>query len=101
MNELKAEFSNIHWPALHFYAGITKVVGTPLESMCRGTDVCANSITGNVAPDLLYLLFESQNPEYISTALKGKQYQVDITSMYQLHHWILYISLFLPSEVED
>ena len=82
LNELIGDSSNIHWPALHFYAGITKVVGTPLESICRKTDVYAASITGNLETDLLYLLFESQNPEYISTALKYEQYQVDITSRY-------------------
>ena len=82
LKELRAGGSNIHWPALHFYAGITKVVGTPLESICRGTDAYDNIISVNVAPDLLYLLFESQNPEYISTALKGKQYEINIKSRY-------------------
>ena len=70
--------SDIHWPALHFYAGITRVMGTPLENICRG--ITAYFISGNVAPDLLYLLFESQNPEYISTVLKDEQYEINIKS---------------------
>ena len=80
LNELIAGSSNIHRPALYFYAGITKVVGTPLESMCRGTNPYGMSV--NVAPELLYLLFESQNPEYVSTILKESQYEVYIKSRY-------------------
>ena len=70
--------SNIHWPALYFYAGITRVMGTPLESICHRTKGYTFSV--NVVPDLLYLLFESQNPEYISTVLNDKQYKITIES---------------------
>ena len=68
--------SNIHWPVLHFYGGLTGVVGTPLENIFVG-------MKSSVNHNILYLLFESQNPEYISTALKENQYQIDINSKLQ------------------
>ena len=71
------EDSNIHWPVLHFYAGLTGVVGTPLDSAL--VDKKSISVNHNV----LYLLFESQNPEYISTVLKENQYKIRIFSKLQ------------------
>ena len=61
-------YSNIHWPVLHFYGGLTGVVGTPLENIFVGTESFVNH-------NILYLLFESQNPEYISTVLKENKYE--------------------------
>ena len=76
-DKYRQEYSNIHWPVLHFYGGLTGVVGTPLENIFVGMKL--SSVNHNV----LYLLFESQNPEYISTVLKEDQYQVDIESKLQ------------------
>ena len=76
-DKYRQEYSNIHWPVLHFYGGLTGVVGTPLENIFVGMKL--SSVNHNV----LYLLFESQNPEYISTVLKEDQYQVDIKSKLQ------------------
>ena len=75
--EYEQEYSNIHWPVLHFYGGLTGIVGTPLENIFVGMK--SSSVNHNV----LYLLFESQNPEYISTVLKKNQYKVDIESKLQ------------------
>ena len=66
-DEYRQKYSNIHWPVLHFYGGLTGVVGTPLENVFVGMK---SSVNHNV----LYLLFESQNPEYISTVLKENKY---------------------------
>ena len=74
--EEKQEYTNIHWPVLHFYGGLTGVVGTPLENIFV---VTKSSINHNV----LYLLFESQNPEYISTVLKVNEYDIEIKSKLQ------------------
>ena len=71
------KYSNIHWPALHFYAGLTNIVGTPLETIVIGME--ASSINHNI----LYLLFESQNPEYISSVLKENQFHVYMSSKLQ------------------
>ena len=73
----RQEYSNIHWPVLHFYGGLTGVVGTPLENIFVGMK--SSSVNHNV----LYLLFESQNPEYISTVLKENKYKVYIYSKLQ------------------
>ena len=75
-DKYRQENSNIHWPVLHFYGGLTGVVGTPLENIFVGMK---SSVNHNV----LYLLFESQNPEYISTVLKDNQYHVGINSKLQ------------------
>ena len=75
--EYRQEYSNIHWPVLHFYGGLTGVVGTPLENIFVGMK------SKLVKHNVLYLLFESQNPEYISTLLKEKQYEVNIKSKLQ------------------
>ena len=58
-DKYRQEYSNIHWPVLHFYGGLTGIVGTPLEKSLVG--MLFYYINHNV----LYLLFESQNPEYI------------------------------------
>ena len=76
-DKYRQEYSNIHWPALHFYGGLTGVVGTPLENIFF--DMKSSSVNHNV----LYLLFESQNPEYISTVLKENKYRVQIRSKLQ------------------
>ena len=68
--------NNIHWPVLHFYGGLTGVVGTPLENIFVG-------MKSSVNHNILYLLFETQNRKYISTLLKENQYQVDIRSKLQ------------------
>ena len=70
--------SNIHWPVLHFYGGLVGIVGTPLETILVGTLLSRSSIF-----NILYLLFESQNPEYISTVLKENQYNVYVRSNLQ------------------
>ena len=68
--------SNIHWPVLHFYGGLTGLVGTPLENIFVGTNFSVNH-------NVLYLLFESQNAEYISMVLKENQYNIHIRSKLQ------------------
>ena len=68
---------NVHWAVLHFYGGLTGIVGTPLESIF--VDIKFDSMNHNV----LYLLLESQNIEYISTVLKENQYCVEIKSKLQ------------------
>ena len=72
--KFRDEFFSIHWRALHFYGGLTGILETPLETffMC----MIPNSVNHNV----FHLLFESQNPEYISRILKGNQYPVQILS---------------------
>ena len=75
--KFRDEDSNIHWLALHFYGGLTGILETPLESFF--VDMIPNSVNHNV----LYLLFESQNPEYVSRILKGNQYPVQIHSKLQ------------------
>ena len=76
-DKYRQEYSNIHWPVLHFYGGLTGVVGTPLENILVGMK--SSSVNHNV----LYLLFESQNPEYISTVLKENKHEVKINSKLQ------------------
>ena len=76
-DKYRQEYSNIHWPVLHFYGGLTGIVGTPLENILVGMK--SSSVNHNVR----YLLFESQNPEYISTVLIYNQYEVDIKSKLQ------------------
>ena len=76
-NTYKHEDSNIHWQVLHFYGGLTGVLGTPLDTILG--DIKSTSVNHNV----LYLLFESQNPEYISTILKQNQYDVEIWNKLQ------------------
>ena len=53
---------DIHWPALHFYAGLTGIVRTPLEEIIR-----ANQSTEY---NYLYLLFECQCAELVSSVFK-------------------------------
>ena len=77
-HEYTDEDSIVHLPVLHFYAGLTGIVGTPLDSILVGIK-SNDSLHHNV----LHLLFESQNPEYISTVLKENQYVVDIQSKLQ------------------
>ena len=49
---------------------------TPLDEMGLDVNIYSNY-------NFLYLLFESQNPEYISTVLKESQYTVEIKSKLQ------------------
>ena len=53
---------NIHWPALHFYAGLTGIVRTPLEEIIRSNQ--------STEYNYLYLLFECQCAELVSSVFK-------------------------------
>ena len=70
--ETKDEFHNVHLPALLFYAGLTKVKGTPLEEILSNNHSCTYNF--------LSLLFESQNIEYISSVLTDRTYKMKIKS---------------------
>ena len=68
----KGKFNNVHLPALLFYAGLTKVKGTPLEEILSKNDSCTYNF--------LSLLFETQNIEYISSVLTDRTYEMKIKS---------------------
>ena len=68
----KGEFHNVHMPALLFYAGLTKVKGTPLEEILSNNHSCTYNF--------LSLLFETQNIEYISSVLTDRTYEMKIKS---------------------
>ena len=68
----KGEFHNVHLPSLLFYAGLTKVKGTPLEEILSNNHSCTYNF--------LSLLFESQNIEYISSVLTDRTYKMKIKS---------------------
>ena len=68
----KPEFHNVHLPALLFYAGLTKIKGTPLEEILSNNHSCTYNF--------LSLLFESQNVEYISSVLTDRTYEMKIKS---------------------
>ena len=68
----KGEFHNVHLPSLLFYAGLTKVKGTPLEEILSNNHSCTYNF--------LSLLFETQNTEYISSVLTDRTYQMKIKS---------------------
>ena len=70
--ETEGEFHNVHLPALLFYAGLTKVKGTPLEEILSNNHSCTYNF--------LSLLFESQNIEYISSVLTDRTYEMKIKS---------------------
>ena len=70
--ETEGEFHNIHLPALLFYAGLTKVKGTPLEEILSKNHSCTYNF--------LSLLFETQNIEYISSVLTDRTYEMKIKS---------------------
>ena len=70
--ETKDEFHNVHLPALLFYAGLTKIKGTPLEEILSNNHSCTYNF--------LSLLFESQNVEYISSVLTDRTYEMKIKS---------------------
>ena len=70
--ETKGEFHNLHLPSLLFYAGLTKVKGTPLEEILSNNHSCTYNF--------LSLLFETQNIEYISSVLTDRTYQMKIKS---------------------
>ena len=70
--ETKGEFHNINLPALLFYAGLTKVKGTPLEEILSNNHSCTYNF--------LSLLFETQNIEYISSVLTDRTYEMKIKS---------------------
>ena len=66
------KFDKVHLPALLFYAGLTKVKGTPLEEILSNN----HSYTYN----FLSLLFETQNIEYISSVLTDRTCEMKIKS---------------------
>ena len=70
--ETEGEFHNVHLPALLFYAGLTKVKGTPLEEILSNNHSCTYNF--------LSLLFETQNIEYISSVLTDRTYEMKIKS---------------------
>ena len=53
---------DIHWPVLHFYAGLTGIVRTPLEEIIRTNH--------STEYNYLYLLFECQCAELVSSVFK-------------------------------
>ena len=53
---------DIHWPALHFYAGLTGILRTPLEEIIRSNQ--------STEYNYLYLLFECQCAELVSSVFK-------------------------------
>ena len=63
---------DIHWPALHFYAGLTGIVRTPLEEITR-----ANQSTEY---NYLYLLFECQCAELVSSVFKEGEIESTVQS---------------------
>ena len=63
---------NVHLPSLLFYAGLTKVKGTPLGEILSNNHSCTYNF--------LCLLFESQNIEYISSVLTDRTYRMGIIS---------------------
>ena len=63
---------SVHLPALLFYAGLTKVKGTPLEEILSNNHSCTYNF--------LSLLFETQNIEYISSVLTDRTYEMKIKS---------------------
>ena len=63
---------DIHWPALHFYAGLTGIVRTPLEEIIR-----ANQSTEY---NYLYLLFECQCAELVSSVFKEGEIEITVRS---------------------
>ena len=58
----KKTVPDIHWPALHFYAGLTGIVRTPLEEIIRSNR--------STEYNYLYLLFECQCAELVSSVFK-------------------------------
>ena len=63
---------DIHWPALHFYAGLTGIARTPLEEILR-----ANQSTEY---NYLYLLFECQCAELVSSVFKESEIENTVQS---------------------
>ena len=70
--ETEGEFCNVHLPALLFYAGLTKVKGTPLEELLSNNHSSTYKF--------LSLLFETQNVEFISSVLTDRTYIMKIKS---------------------
>ena len=70
--ETEGKFHNVHLPVLLFYAGLTKVKGTPLEEILSNNHSCTYNF--------LSLLFETQNIEYISSVLTDRTYEMKIKS---------------------
>ena len=68
----KRKALDIHWPALHFYAGLTGIVKTPLEEIIR-----ANQSTEY---NYLYLLFECQCTELVSSVFKEDEIESIVRS---------------------
>ena len=61
-----------HWPALHFYSGLTGARGTPLEEI-----IDSNQSTKY---NYLYLLFESQNVKLVASVFKNDVVESTIRS---------------------
>ena len=61
-----------HWPALHFYSGLTGAIGTPLEEI-----IDSNQSTKY---NYLYLLFESQNVKLVASVFKNDVVESTIRS---------------------
>ena len=63
---------DIHWPALHFYAGLTGIVRTPLEEIIRTNQ--------STEYNYLYLLFECQCSELVSSVFKEGEIESTVQS---------------------
>ena len=63
---------DIHWPALHFYAGLTGIVKTPLEEIIRSNQ--------STEYNYLYLLFECQCAELVSSVFKESEIESTVRS---------------------
>ena len=63
---------DIHWPALHFYAGLTGIVRTPLEEIIRSNQ--------STEYNYLYLLFECQCAELVSSVFKEGEIESTVRS---------------------
>ena len=63
---------DIHWSALHFYAGLTGIVRTPLEGVIRSNQ--------STEYNYLYLLFECQCAELVSSVFKEGEIESTVRS---------------------
>ena len=63
---------DIHWPALHFYSGLTGIVRTPLEEIIRTNQ--------STEYNYLYLLFECQCAELVSSVFKEGEIESTVRS---------------------
>ena len=63
---------DIHWPSLHFYAGLTGIVKTPLEEIIRTNQ--------STEYNYLYLMFECQCAELVSSVFKEGEIENTVQS---------------------